>query len=71
VVEEGQGSLAKLLKALAWSEEVSSGRSMAGAHGGCRIWEKRSLRAISRWFDLDDVVAPSADEGRAIGPHGR
>jgi hypothetical protein len=33
--------------------------------------EKRSLIAISRWFDLDDVVAPSADEGRAIGPHGR
>jgi hypothetical protein len=33
--------------------------------------EKRSRPvAVSRWFELDGVVAPSTDEGGAIDPHG-
>jgi hypothetical protein len=33
--------------------------------------EKWSPRAVSSWFKLDGVGAPSADEGGAIDPHGR
>jgi hypothetical protein len=40
VVEEEQGGLAELLKALAWPEKVRSSRSTAGSHGGCRRWGK-------------------------------
>jgi hypothetical protein len=33
--------------------------------------EKRSRPvAVSRWFELDGVAAPSMDEGGAIDPHG-
>jgi hypothetical protein len=33
--------------------------------------EKWLPRAVSHWFELDGVAAPSADEGGAIDPHGR
>jgi hypothetical protein len=35
--------------------------------GGGETW---SPRAVSHWFELDGVGAPSADEGEAIDPHG-
>jgi hypothetical protein len=31
--------------------------------------EKWSLGAVSRWFELNGVAAPSTDEGGAIDPH--
>jgi hypothetical protein len=40
---------------------------MEDAGGG----EKWSPGAVSRWFKLDGVAAPSADEGGTIDPHER